>query len=1652
MISIRRTPIWFSRQNETTMYRSWREGLTVRDVIEDPKRLGLWVAVNREPCDDLDRALKDGDEVLESTRPGGIESAVLTFVGKVLFYAGVTYILGKIVSTLTKSKKRNDNEGSATYAWSGLRNDRLEGQPKQVIYGQIRMAPQVLDEYLETRPNTGENDLNMLMAFGEGPITAVGDITTDTDSAVPLSSDDAANPLPIGIQIEGNSAENFGGVKAWVRMGTSEQESVPGFLQIYTDYSVGITLTQEETSNSNNSAIASALQQTPYNASANSAVWAAYGAAIDMTSEADAWSCLIDFPSGLYTITSNGSLALAYFRPQVRYIELDGGGSPITTGGDNSDGYVYVPLLAENDAAVAVQESFNYQMQGVFWDPATYSAPTQGKSLSMAATSGATTAVASTSATPTLPSTITTATDLAGFSFSVWVKLPTESYNGTFPQNSRRIQHRSGNYGWTFQMRHYVQQQPVTNNWLLGRKYDFTGGTGSGTWASDSIYDSTVIAQGGSQPTPTAVWEHLAVTYSRSDFDSKTRLRIYRNGVQIGTKSGSVGTLDVQLTNMAIAFGDISNTKDWQADEFLYVASTLSAAEVSQQYNNGIGRYNSAAVNQFALYHFDLAAGTVDSSGRGNALTTIANATAGTDAGLIYTGTTAEVKRGKYRVEVLRRNVKSTSNFVSDQSVFSQFIARDSATLTYPYTPILGMKIRATEQLNSSAPTVTALVKGVNCPVYDGAAVTYEWTNNPAWVALDIISNPRYGRGIEFPLSRCNLEDFKAWADYCDGLISAGRSFDDQAMDETASPGGTSPIQNLFYSSALNSSFGGIKIYFRWNSPTATVPPTYYKVGRFVGFSGVPTSGGGIAVNLNTSNISGYEITEIENTGTGWSVTVKYNTETYGDPWTDNQYWDTVVTPALVGTCQIVEPRFTYNGVFDDFTNAWDAMVSVCQTARAMPMIEGGIVRVRYERPRSPVAMVTMANIVRDSFKITFGDTINQPNSYSCDFLDEDRNYQRSVASFDDSDLDDTTKSYDLKRESIDLPGVTRRSQVMRQLDYLSRVNRLAKMAFDWQMSIDGLALEVGDVVQLSHDIMPYGQSGRVLQDSSSATSIYLDRDVTLAAGFYGLKIQASELGQVSTSGYTQDAFQVRVVSTGAGTVTLGTPIAVSSGFSELPKKGDQYTLYKNTEQLLVQIVEISMDEQFNRTVRAITYDATVYEVESGFVDLPLSVQDSDDEPQVNQRTIPNDVKLLQAIDTIQQQPDGSFVQVVSVRWDHDEETIRAVKGARVSMRETEDGVWALVGEVNGARNSLDVIVPDGTPGRVYHFCVQPVSFGGQFRRADQLTKLSIAMRGIWAAPQPPQSFTATMQGDQAVYTIAPPSNSRGLSYEIRRGGWILGQPVGVIPEGQTSISSTNWVGAGSNALGESAPKLYIRSRDSRGQYSRAVALEGFNPSPDGAVVLQPPYSDYTNYPDQAWEDFAASPGQWVNGALGQPQLSNLQVTLYNGRKVVEFSGSNLSGTYTTAGKLTMLTAQPEWAWVQFHAVVDQVSPWTVADLAALPVDSPISSNMTTEGLLAYPQASTKEFDYTKDYEPCAITVEMRFTTSAAGSFGDWVEYKPGYYNFVNVQFRVTFTRPDTTYNFRMYRCHSRLSRQAVGVWERSPVQDLVLKRMVSRG
>ena len=89
-----------------------------------------------------------------------------------------------------------------------------------------------------------------------------------------------------------------------------------------------------------------------------------------------------------------------------------------------------------------------------------------------------------------------------------------------------------------------------------------------------------------------------------------------------------------------------------------------------------------------------------------------------------------------------------------------------SERVRYNHTAFYGVKIRLSDQL-SGMPKITAKVKGIKVKHYDysGNVTQTVWSNNPAWITLDMLTNRRYGAGL--PLSRIDLRMFVEWAAFC---------------------------------------------------------------------------------------------------------------------------------------------------------------------------------------------------------------------------------------------------------------------------------------------------------------------------------------------------------------------------------------------------------------------------------------------------------------------------------------------------------------------------------------------------------------------------------------------------------------------------------------------------------------------------------------------------------------------------------------------------------------------------------------------------------------------------------------------------------------------------------------------------------------------
>ena len=117
--------------------------------------------------------------------------------------------------------------------------------------------------------------------------------------------------------------------------------------------------------------------------------------------------------------------------------------------------------------------------------------------------------------------------------------------------------------------------------------------------------------------------------------------------------------------------------------------------------------------------------------------------------------------------------VKSPVTWVSADVTWAE-------NLVYPYSSLLGIKFRAGEF--ARFPKVQVRMKGLIVPTLSSSlAVSYSWSDNPAYVLLDLLTNPRYGAGYRtftvngksstqsgIRISDIDLASFKRAARYCE--------------------------------------------------------------------------------------------------------------------------------------------------------------------------------------------------------------------------------------------------------------------------------------------------------------------------------------------------------------------------------------------------------------------------------------------------------------------------------------------------------------------------------------------------------------------------------------------------------------------------------------------------------------------------------------------------------------------------------------------------------------------------------------------------------------------------------------------------------------------------------------------------------------------
>ncbi len=142
-------------------------------------------------------------------------------------------------------------------------------------------------------------------------------------------------------------------------------------------------------------------------------------------------------------------------------------------------------------------------------------------------------------------------------------------------------------------------------------------------------------------------------------------------------------------------------------------------------------------------------------------------------------------KKKPFQIRVSRLTDDSKSDLLKNGTVWASYTEITDAKFSYPNSAVVGMKIDKSQY--GDTPNRTYHIKGMIIQVpdnYEPESRTYTgiwtgrfkpaWSNNPAWVFYDLVTNERYGIGEMIGSFGVDKFALYAIARYCDELVDDG--------------------------------------------------------------------------------------------------------------------------------------------------------------------------------------------------------------------------------------------------------------------------------------------------------------------------------------------------------------------------------------------------------------------------------------------------------------------------------------------------------------------------------------------------------------------------------------------------------------------------------------------------------------------------------------------------------------------------------------------------------------------------------------------------------------------------------------------------------------------------------------------------------------
>lgn len=440
----------------------------------------------------------------------------------------------------------------------------------------------------------------------------------------------------------------------------------------------------------------------------------------------------------------------------------------------------------------------------------------------------------------------------------------------------------------------------------------------------------------------------------------------------------------------------------------------------------------------------------------------------------------------------------------------------------------------------------------------------------------------------------------------------------------------------------------------------------------------------------------------------------------------------------------------TVNIYFDANDGLWEQLAHIEALGRGKVIFRGTRLGVISDSPAESVQLFTVSNIYTDSFSEDFLSLSNRANAVEVTFYNKDNNYKQEIVTVYGTDFDSTDKIVNIAQ--LNLYGCTSRTDAYRHGKYLLRVSENLIRTIELEADVDAIACQVGDVVDVQHDVPQWGVGGRIVSYEAIANStrklVTLDKEVTFVHGksYKILSRHAQSTGDIIEA---QDVVNPSTGDDVTTNVIQITPFSFRPDEREIFSFGESGKVTKK-----FRILDITRSKEMKRKLSAMEYypevydeDATVPNVGS-YVGFPEILSPSS----------------VEARPTFVIQPDGSVISGISIKWD----TPRNCYPTSFLIHISTDGgtTWIYKDRAYGNEHSI-YNLNVGT----YSVGVSSIYNGGFTSMKKVVNNVVLSEKDI--PPNDVANFTYQINPNQFCSTVLSwnlVSNPDVAGYEIRKG------------------------------------------------------------------------------------------------------------------------------------------------------------------------------------------------------------------------------------------------------------------------------------------